>query len=320
MGGGENRAASNVPDELPRFRGELRGPRFDAELEPGGYRFWHLYGRSDDGRHGIAFTAFLGAATSLDHRERARGRAAIDLALYGTARHARSRTERRWTGSDATTLELGTSRLSWEGDCLVIRVEETTTPLVRPLSEKLRGTIRLWPELLPAAGWELAPGHRWWPVAPMARIEVEFENPSLRWNGRAYHDANAGDRPLASSLSGWNRSHGAGPTSTVVCCDVDRIDGSSGAVAALFDHAPCEIELPPLVVLPRTRWGLSRTVRADEATLRRTLEDTPFHARSVVDGRVDGEPVVTLHERLSLDRYRKGWARLLPPFRRRREG
>jgi carotenoid 1,2-hydratase len=45
------------------------------------------------------------------------------------------------------------------------------------------------------------------------------------------------------------------------------------------------------------------------------LEDAPFYARSVVAARLFGEPVLSFHESLALDRFANPWVRLMLPFR-----
>jgi carotenoid 1,2-hydratase len=46
-----------------------------------------------------------------------------------------------------------------------------------------------------------------------------------------------------------------------------------------------------------------------------TLEDAPFYARSLLTTRLAGTPAQTFHESLSLDRFSRGWVRMLLPFR-----
>ena len=57
-------------------------------------------------------------------------------------------------------------------------------------------------------------------------------------------------------------------------------------------------------------------MRAREGTVRnlRTLEDTPFYARSLL---TDGTqaPGLVIHETLSLDRFGSNWVQSLLPFR-----
>jgi carotenoid 1,2-hydratase len=78
---------------------------------------------------------------------------------------------------------------------------------------------------------------------------------------------------------------------------------------------------PARVSLPKTRWRVNRETHADFGFTPRittTLEDAPFYARSVLDTKICGERLKTLHESLSLERFRKQWVRTLLPFRMRR--
>ena len=51
----------------------------------------------------------------------------------------------------------------------------------------------------------------------------------------------------------------------------------------------------------------------------RTFEDTPFYSRSLVAHTVFGEPVESMHESLSLDRFANPVVRLMLPFRMPRQ-
>jgi carotenoid 1,2-hydratase len=52
----------------------------------------------------------------------------------------------------------------------------------------------------------------------------------------------------------------------------------------------------------------------------RTLEDTPFYARSLLSvGNNAGVARLAMHESLDLERFRSPWVRRLLPFRMRRE-
>jgi len=70
--------------------------------------------------------------------------------------------------------------------------------------------------------------------------------------------------------------------------------------------------------LPATGWRIERETRSDDvrqAGVVRTLEDTPFYARSLVTSRLLGQRVVSMHESLSLDRFASRWVQTLLPFR-----
>ena len=78
------------------------------------------------------------------------------------------------------------------------------------------------------------------------------------------------------------------------------------------------IQPPPRKRLPSTFWRMPRTLRSetlDPPRLRRTLEDTPFYTRSLIEGRYGGEPAKIVHESLSLDRLRVPIVRAMLPFR-----
>ena len=75
---------------------------------------------------------------------------------------------------------------------------------------------------------------------------------------------------------------------------------------------------PPVAELPRTGWRVGRRTRADAGfapRVRRTLEDTPFYSRSVLETRIEGEDVVAMHEGLSLSRFGAPWVQAMLPFR-----
>ena len=78
-------------------------------------------------------------------------------------------------------LAIGPSELTWQGDSLVIRVDETGFPW--PV--RVRGEIRLHPQARPDAWYALDPNarHHWSPLAPLARVEVNLSAPGQRWTG-----------------------------------------------------------------------------------------------------------------------------------------
>lgn len=243
---------------------------------------------------------------------------AINVALYRDGRKRWAMTERgRGTLQRAAGhIAIGRSALAWSGDALQVTIDETGVPV--PL--RLRGRITLHPQLRTGMPLVLseAGGHRWHPVAPRARAEVVFDLPGVRWRGHGYHDANWGDEPLEQGFAGWQ------------WCRAPRADGGAaigydaaprhGAPScwALQVHPDGRIESHPPEPerrLPTTGWRIGRTLRAADARLVRTLEDTPFYARSLVDATILGEPVRAMHESLSLDRFASRWVQMLLPFR-----
>jgi carotenoid 1,2-hydratase len=214
-------------------------------------------------------------------------------------------------------LAIGPSSLSWRGDALTFAIDE----VAMPVPSRLRGTVRVLPSALTRLAYSLdgAGRHRWHPLAPRSRVEVELLQPSLRWSGSGYLDSNDGDAPLEDDFRCWTWSRGSRrDRSTTVLYDVERRDGAATSLALRFDDAGCAaaIDAPPPVQLPPSGWRIARTTRSDSgAAVERTLEDAPFYARSVVSKRLLGEAVVAMHESLDLDRFRSRWVQMLLPFR-----
>jgi carotenoid 1,2-hydratase len=241
--------------------------------------------------------------------------------LYGAGRKRWALTERARAAvqREAGALALGRSAVSWDGSALTVRIDEVTVPL----PGRIRGTVRLHPAALTAHGVALdgAGRHRWSPIAPTARVEVALERPALRWSGPGYLDSNAGDEPLEDGFDAWDWSRARlRDGGTAVLYEVTRRSGERTPLALQIDPAGGvhAFEPPPPVRLPTTLWRVARGTRADPGEpvrVVRTLEDTPFYARSLLSTRLLGEPVQALHESLSLERFRQAWVRMLLPFR-----
>ena len=241
----------------------------------------------------------------------------LNVALYGP--------RKRWALTErghgrlergATWLRIGPSALEWDGDGLTIRIDEVTAPI----PTRLRGTVRVRPSAIETTvhGLDALGRHRWAPIAPSARVEVALDAPALRWSGPGYLDSNEGDRPLEEDFVRWDWSRAHGPDATTVLYDATRRDGTRSCLALRY-RGTGGLEFlppPPELLLPTTKWRVSRTTRADyPAFVLRTLEDTPFYARSVLSTR-DGETACTsVHESLSLDRFRAPWVQAMLPFR-----
>jgi len=167
--------------------------------------------------------------------------------------------------------------------------------------------------------------HRWGPIAPIARAEVEIHRPdSARWKGLAYVDTNAGSEPLEDGFTSWNWCRSTTKERMIVTYDAFRRDGSRHVIQEAFFANGQTQPLEGLVErsLDRTRWGMPRTMRVDAqspARLIRTLEDTPFYSRSEVQGSYLGEYAHGVHESLSLDRWKSRIVQFMLPYRMRRE-
>lgn len=282
---------------------------------------------SDDGTYALTLIAFIGSVFSPYYAwARRRGAAdplnhcALNVALYGPrgARWAMTERGAAQVERGQSHLCIGPSSLSWRGDALHIAVDEVCAPLPR----RLRGSIRLLPSALCEQSFALddAGLHRWAPIAPCARIEVELSAPALAWSGGAYCDSNAGITCLEETFETWNWSRASLPDRTVVYYDVEAREGGSSALALEFDArgGVRDTELAPLAALPPTGWRLARQTRAPAAEhvrVVKTLEDGPFYSRSLLGTRILGSSAPAIHESLSLDRFRSRWVQCLLPFR-----
>ena len=281
---------------------------------------------SDDGRHALTLIAFIGSVFSPYYAGARRNgvadpleHCALNVALYGgTGKWALTERRRGAVRRTPDVLTLGPSALAWKDGVLTVRIDEVSAPL----PSRIRGCVRLYPgsTLHQAVRLDVEGRHRWWPIAPCARVEVALDRPALAWRGAGYLDANAGSVPLEQSFRGWSWSRARLRDGTAVLYDVDRRKGDPLSLALAFDRngGVAPFTPPPVAALPGTRWRIARAPRAAGAgpvAVVRTLEDTPFYARSLLSSRLLGERVTAMHESLSLERFSAAWVQMLLPFR-----
>lgn len=315
----------NRLEALPVSR---HGPNFAVPVADGGYVWWYLDAWSDCGRYGLTLIAMLGCVFSPWYAwARRAGRndplqhSALNLALYGECGYRWALTERsaRAVQRSRHELRIGPSALHWDGNALVIDIDERTAPLPRAL----RGRLRVTPSSLAdhCYAMDRAARHHWMPWATSAHIEAEFSAPALRWQGHAYLDANLGTAPLENDFAGWNWSRAAHETGTTVFYDTrDRANLPAVELALEFDRqgAVKEIDAPPLQRLPRTGWWLAPLARCDVGSTPArlaSLEDGPFYARSRVSALVQGQRRDSFHECVSLRRFSSPWVQCLLPVK-----
>ena len=220
-----------------------------------------------------------------------------------------------------TEFKIGPSSMAWEGDCLVITIDEITVPF----PSRVKGKIRLYPTIASDYQTPLDPKgeHYWRPVAPLARVEANFEKPNLKWAGTGYHDMNWGSVPLEDSFSSWFWSRTATQKGAHIVYDRTLRDQSAAGFALNIDRSgkAIELQLPKPIELGTTLWQMKRPARADNpAVVEATLEDSPFYTRSLVKSVIDGEAVDIFHESLSLDRFRNPIIQMMLPFKMPRRG
>jgi carotenoid 1,2-hydratase len=247
---------------------------------------------------------------------------AINVALYGAAGKRWAMTE-RGRGSlhrDRERLSIGPSLLKWTGQHLEIKLDEVCVPIPR----RVRGTVRLYPDALSDFSTSLddAGRHRWGPIAPCARIEVDMLHPAISWRGSAYFDCNEGDEPVSRPFKAWDwwRARLANG-STAVIYDVRQTNGSQRLIAERFAPDGSSEPFEPASARQQvgsTLWSIKRGIRADagaQTQVIETLEDTPFYARSLLKTQLFGQSVTAVHETLQPQRLASLPVRAMLPWR-----
>lgn len=302
-------------------------PAFDLPVPADGYRWWYVDAISPDGRHALTLIAFVGSVFSPWYAL-ARRRSPADPANHCTLNAVLYRPRgKRWAFTERRAarvsrsgdeFRIGPSRVLRDGEALVFEIDELTVPV----PTRLRGTVRVRPEIAGDTAYPLdaAGRHHWRPLAPRARVEVDLSSPACRWSGSGYLDSNWGDDALERDFVGWNWSRMDAGSEAAVLYDAVRRDGSRHSLALRFGADGCvrHFDAPPAAMLPHTGWRVARTTRSEEpggAQILRTLEDTPFYARSLISTRLFGETLTGIHESLSLDRFASPWVQCLLPFR-----
>lgn len=207
----------------------------------------------------------------------------------------------------ANRFTVGPSSLTWADGALTIDIDERGAP---PMLGRIRGRVVLRPSAVTGVELPLTPdgAHVWRPFAPTCMISVELDAPGWRWDGHGYFDANFGTRALEADFDRW--SWGRFPVAGGSTCfyDATRRDGSRIATGVHVDAngAARTIPLPPEATLPRSRWALSRSTRADAGYRPAQvlpMLDAPFYCRSAIRTRIDGEETTGVHEALDLRRF-----------------
>lgn len=301
-------------------------PDFSEDVPPQGYAWWYVDAVSDDGEFGLTVIAFVGSVFSPYYAWSGRldplNHCSINVALYGRqhARWAMTERGRRQVDRGRTHFSVGPSSLRWENDGLIIDVNERATPLPR----RMVGQIRVTPDVLNTRSFELddAGRHVWRPIAPRARLALDFSQPGLSWRGDAYVDSNRGSEPLETGFRYWDWSRfPMADGSTAILYNTDPHKGRARQLAMLFtDRGAHELDasLTDHSLRPTIVFRNRRRTRADANAsphILKTFEDAPFYSRSLLQSQIGGQAVTGFHEGFSGPRFAALSTKLMLPFR-----
>lgn len=281
---------------------------------------------SDEGGYGLTLIGFVGSVFSPYYAKAGRtnpeDHCALNVALYGprAARWAMTEHGQNHVHRSAEAFTIGNSRMVWEKDRLVIHVDEKCTPIPR----RIKGTITVDTAGLGNVTFLIDDRgrHRWRPLAPLSRVTVDLQEPDLQWTGDSYLDSNQGDEPLQDGFTFWDWSRTViDRKQTAIFYNTDMVNGTSCLSTFLVDKRGEieEIETPPPAPLPRTPiFQVQRRTRAaanDKPKIVRTLEDTPFYSRSVIETTLFGRRRHAIHESLSGPRLNSPIVMFMLPYR-----
>ena len=266
---------------------------------------------SDDGTKAISIIGFIGSVFSpwyaWSGRRNPQNHCCLNVATYGPGSRF-TMTDRGTSALRQTddTLTIGPSRMHWNGQALVIDIDEIGAP---PMVTPVRGRVVLTPQAITGVEVALSPdnAHLWRPFAPIARIDVDLTQ-GHRWQGHGYFDANFGTRALEADFDYWTWGRFPRRDGALCLYDATRRDGTKLAMGLHIDaqgHAT-QVTPPPLTRFARTNWALRRETRADPGVTPHqvmAMLDAPFYSRSVVETQIDGEISRGVHEALDLRRF-----------------
>lgn len=284
---------------------------------------------SPDRRQGVVVIAFVGSVFSPFYfaRRQEDGQAdpmdfcAFNVAVYDGGRRLWGFTE--WSRArvfrEENRFVVGANCIAREPGRIIIDVDEACAAS----RDRIEGRIVIYPAHTADRSHVLDGGgaHRWHPIAPVGDIEVTLNRPSFRFRGSAYHDANSGDEPIEASLRRWSWSRHEVAGDTVVLYDGTRRDETPFSLSLRFrpDGRVEEVAAPPMHRLPRSFWWRcprsTRSEGSERPRIVRTLEDSPFYARTLLECTLFGETAPGVHESLELDTFATRWMQWMLPYR-----
>ena len=268
------------------------GLGFDLPVSNNGYRWWYVDGFSDCGSHGVTLIFFIGTVFSPFYAgARKKGDAdprefvCVNAVFYEPKQKHWAMTERRARDLKTSTsmLKIGPSSMSFDGESLTVNLDERSAPFRRAIRGKV---VVEMPAVTDRCYTLHSSGqHRWWPIAPTARVKVSLDAPNIHWEGSGYVDTNGGTVALEDTFTDWHWSRAdMGPEHCRIVYEAHAKDGES-CLMTLFggpktglasEHSPPRRDLSDGPI-----WRVSRPARSYQGfNVEKTLEDTPFYTRS----------------------------------------
>jgi carotenoid 1,2-hydratase len=306
--------------------------------QSGAYQWWYFDATSDDLEHTLVVIVFVGsvfspwyfAALQRGENPMPQQHCAINVAI--ASKHDRA--NKRWIFTEYqrfdrdldSGLRVGDSTLRKQGDrySLLLADSEPRAPRKRVqgqvsfVSAGSSAMAQQQPYVLDAHG-----RHRWAPVAPRCRVEVDLSAPNLRFSGTGYHDLNYGTEPLGSAFERWHWARAHAAQRSRIRYDRVLTDGSRHVLElqeadGLVCHSQWRETRPmPLQLGAWAMWEPSEPCVDSRTPIasRARVESSPFYLRYA--GRTsDGEPAVG--ECLDLQRFAQPIMQRMLPFRARR--
>ena len=336
-------------------RGNDERLSFDRQLKPHGYQWWYIDAISEDQSYSLSMIIFVGhvfsphyyKARQLENHNpqlRPESFCAFNISLHALNKPAINQlgSPSLWVlneySADALSLspelinrdqhcfQINQSKWQQSNDEITITINEITKAFFQRMSNKIVGQVQL---KLPRRfhhemNLDHDGKHKWMAVAPSAEVIVNLEQPNLSFRGQAYHDSNWGDEPLENAFKSWTWSRAELSEGTCVLYDIHEHEKNENPRALFFSHQGTVEELNQNLVsscLPSGFWGVQRPNRADQsgfAHLHKSLVDSPFYTRDLVNTELMGEKTLAMYESLDLHRFKQPWVRFLLPFRIRR--
>lgn len=307
--------------------------------KPGAYQWWYFDATSDDEQHSLVVIVFVGSVFSPWYFSRlAKGEparpsehCAINVALTskrtGASRWIFTEYD-RFEGELSRGITIGKSALTRRSDgAYELSLDDQPPKYALPMG--LKGRVRFVSDGPTAVG-EQGPfvldregRHRWAPVAPRCRVDVDLTAPNLRFSGNGYHDVNHGDEPLGSAFTRWHWARSHESDRTRIRYDRALRDGTRRVLDIDLARSGARVhhrDVPAPMQLAMGGWTLMEpaALRVDDETVLRDVrrvESSPFYARYTART-PKGAPAVGEH--LDLDRFALPSMQRMLPFRARR--